>query len=257
MSAPTCCLWSTDADGEVPVTEHEETDRLLNESASQRRASDELEVAASAVAAVAVSLLDVDAVGLALHGRNGAVTRLSATSGLIGRLDRIQADLGQGPGLASFDVGAERFVADVNADQRYPAWSRAAGSLGMLSVYMTALTPLRDHGVSLDLYSHRAHGIGSVTVAAVAALALPAALDLGSMQRAQDVHATLLLRELVGQAQGILMERHGLTASRAAAALREWSRETGTPLPELALAVTTGVDLPLHSDLDAPVETDP
>ena len=256
MSGPTCWLQATGADGEVPVTEHEETERLLSESASVPRTFDELGVAAAAVAAVAVSLLDVDAVGLALHGRDGTVTRLSATSGLIGRLDRVQADLGQGPGLAYFDVGAERFVADVGTDQRYPAWSRAAANLGMLSVYMTALAPLRDHGVSLDLYSHRAHGIGTLTVAAVAALALPAALDLGTMERVQDVQANLRLRELVGQAQGILMERRGLTASQAAVALRRWSRETGTPVPELALAVTTGVDLPLLPDPDATVETD-
>jgi len=226
------------------VTEHEGTAHPLSEPDSALRAADRLAITAAAVTGVAFGLLDVDAVGLALHARNGEVIRVSATSGLIGRLDRVQAELGQGPGLAPFDAGSERFVADMREDQRYPDWSSAAYRLGMLSVYMTALAPFPEHGVSLDLYSHHAHGIGAATVAAVAALAHPAALDLGPVGRAQDLHEALNTRALVGQAQGILMERHGLTAAQAMAAMRSWSRDTTTAVRDLALAVTEGADLP-------------
>ncbi len=239
------------------MTDHEGPEGPPPGLASVLHASDQLAVAAAAVATVAVHLLEVDAVGLALHGRDGGVTRLSATSGLIGRLDRIQADLGQGPGLASFDVGSERFVADVRVDQRYPEWSRAAAQLGMLSVHMTALAPLRDFGVSLDLYSHRAGGIGAVTVAAVAALALPAALDLDAVGRLRSVQDSLRTRELVGQAQGIIMERRGLSALQAMEVLRRESREDDTTLRALSLAVTEGTALLGAPDAVTATETEP
>lgn len=247
-SAPTCGLQTTVADGEVLVTDQEWTERPGIMAASADRVPDHLLVAATAVAAVAVGLLDVDAAGLALHGPDGTVIRLSATSGLIGRLDRVQADLEQGPGRARFDVGSERFVADAGVDLRYPEWSQAAARLGMLSIHMTALSPFRDHGVSLDLYSHRPHGIGSATVAAVAALALPAALDLGNAARARELQDALVERETIGQAQGILMERHGWSAPQALAELRRRSRVAGSPVRDQARGVVADADAHLDGD---------
>ncbi|MFC4784095.1 ANTAR domain-containing protein [Nocardioides sp. MAHUQ-72] len=207
-------------------------------------ASDQLTVAASAVTSVVLGLLDVDAVGLALHGPGGSLVRLSATSALVDRLDRTQADLGEGPGLGVFDVGSERFMADARVDERWPGWSRAAVGLGLLSVHMTALAPLRGHGVSLDLYSHRAHGITAATVAAVAALSLPSALDLAAIGRLDLLERTMRARQVLGQAQGILMERHELTAPQAQEVLDRRASGTGLTVDVLARSVAQGVPMP-------------
>ena len=61
------------------------------------------------------------------------------------------------------------------------------------------------------------------------------------MEQLQQAVAT---RDVIGQAKGMLMERHGLDADRAFAVLVRYSRDTNTRLRDVAEALVTTRSLP-------------
>jgi len=71
-------------------------------------------------------------------------------------------------------------------------------------------------------------------VAVTVLLATFAALALADAQRADQMHDALSNRDVIGQAKGILMERHGVTATAAFGVLSRVSQAENTKLAEIA-----------------------
>jgi len=65
-------------------------------------------------------------------------------------------------------------------------------------------------------------------------LATFAALALAEAQRADQMHDALGNRDIIGQAKGILMERHGVTAAAAFGVLSRVSQAENMKLAEIA-----------------------
>jgi GAF domain-containing protein len=74
-----------------------------------------------------------------------------------------------------------------------------------------------------------------------AALALAASLNAEGLRLAMDT------RKRIGQAQGILMERHGLDEDQAFAVLRRYSQNNNVKLRDLAEHLVETKELPHHS----------
>jgi AmiR/NasT family two-component response regulator len=68
---------------------------------------------------------------------------------------------------------------------------------------------------ALSLYADQPAAFSDLHERVTVLLATFAALALGEAQRADQLHDALANRDVIGQAKGILMERHGVTADAA------------------------------------------
>lgn len=161
------------------------------------------------------------------------------------RGDAWQHDLSEGPGLESVRRQVPVVSQDLRADPRWRAWGpRAVEWLGMRSVVSVPLDA-RGGGVgALNLYADhpQAWDPGQRTLAA--ALAGQVAVAAADARLLDSRTAALLARRSVGQAQGLVMERFGLTAEQAFDYLQRLSADLGVGLPHLAERLVETRDLP-------------
>lgn len=136
-------------------------------------------------------------------------------------------------------------VDDVLVDPRWPEWGAAVAARGYRSALAVPLAARdRDLGV-LTLWSQR---VGAFRRhdddEALAVLVRHVAVAVADLLASHDLSAARESRTLVGQAQGILMERHGLDADRAFAVLRRHSQQGNLKLADVAHQLVTTRQLP-------------
>ena len=189
-----------------------------------------------------------DAACISVRGPDGTMHPAACSDEFAADADGLQVRLGEGPCLDAVrpDPAHTRpesmVVADLTAEHRWPRWGPAATALGIQVVVAQRLFTDRTVG-SISLYGRHSSGWGhsvledAQTVAAVASVVLAQVCTERNLRRAIDS------RGLIGQAQGMLMQRHGLTAESAFAVLRRYSQQHNTKLVVLAEQLTTTGDL--------------
>jgi GAF domain-containing protein len=206
--------------------------------------------AAERIVSLAVQTMDsCDDAGLC-----GARTQPSPLepSALMTALERLQTDAEQGPCQEVLAGLALVYVPDLLDDQRWPLFSPAAARLGMRSALAYRLQVEGETLGALQLYAHlpgafnareRAQGL---IFASYAALALTLARDRQAEEtRIGNLETALTSREIIGQAQGILMERERITADQAFQLLRLSSQHLNRKLSAVAQdIVDTGTTPP-------------
>jgi hypothetical protein len=172
--------------------------------------------------------------------RAGRVITPALTCPVVAELDALQLRLGEGPGL---DAMAERttfYAEDLNGDPRWPTFGPQAAGAGVRSLLALCLAGDGTMG-ALNLYARYPLAFGALDRARGVVLAGLAGLALGlaeahekQVRRAENLRQALVTRELIGQAQGILMERERITAEQAFEILRAASQNLNTKLWEVA-----------------------
>ncbi|MFC7548115.1 GAF and ANTAR domain-containing protein [Plantactinospora sp. GCM10030261] len=158
----------------------------------------------------------------------------AASSDLVRRVDRAQYDVGEGPCLSALYDHRTVRMADVDTERRWPRFTRRAAALGVGSMLSCQLYLVRDDLGALNLYAEEPHAFTdesehiALLFAAHAAVAMADALRLDQMSRALDI------RDVIGQAKGILMERYRLTDQRAFAVLMRTSQNENVKLVDVA-----------------------
>lgn len=168
-----------------------------------------------------------------VQGR-GSVTA-AAPSGELSRLvDAIQERFQQGPGLDAARKRATVRVCDMATETRWPQFTRAAlaqGLEGMLSIQLYVES--QDLG-ALNLFSRQRNAFSDesehvgLMFAAHAAVAYAGACETGKLAR------RVITQQLIGQAQGILMERFKVMDHKAFAMLVKASQHTNAKLRDVA-----------------------
>ena len=163
------------------------------------------------------------------------------TSPLIAELDHLQASLGEGPCVDTLGGANGVYVADLTETTVWPQFSPPAAEAGLRSVLAFRLFTETETLGALQLYARlpaafnandRAQGL---IFAAHASLALAAAQTNATGQaRIDHLQVALASREIIGQAQGILMERERITADQAFALLRKSSQHLNVKLRDIA-----------------------
>ncbi|MFE4696163.1 GAF and ANTAR domain-containing protein [Streptomyces sp. NPDC056738] len=171
--------------------------------------------------------------------RRGEVKALAATGDVVRRADRIQQDLQEGP---CFDAVTEREQLYAIEDLRRPheKWSRFAPELrklGMGSMMGFLLFTDDDALGALNLYSRRPNMFDESAQRAGWVLASHAAVALSSARTHQQLGDALETRHEIGEAMGILMERHGLGEEEAFAVLKKASQDHNIKLRDIARKV--------------------
>ena len=167
------------------------------------------------------------------------VLTAAASAPLVAELDRLQVSTGEGPCLDVVNGGGSAYATDLAADPRWPRFGPAAAEAGIRSALAFRLS---ERPVSaLNLYARMLSAFGStdratgLIFAALAGIALEAAEGRAQDQRQLDnLHQALRTRELIGQAQGILIEREHITGEQAFDVLRRASQHLNIKVREVA-----------------------
>jgi anti-anti-sigma factor len=197
------------------------------------------------VAEYARSAVHCDEVGVTITRRNKIETAAS-TSMIVRKADEFQQSLREGPGVDVRDADALSYVIieDTLADDRWPRWTERVALLGLRSILSVRLhSDERTYGV-LNLYSTapgaftRSDAAVAMTFARHASVALAASEEVFNLKIAVDS------RNLLGQAQGILMERFKISSDRAFDVLRRYSQTSNVKLSIIAQQVVDEQQLP-------------
>jgi GAF domain-containing protein len=169
-----------------------------------------------------------------------SVSAQVGTDPIVDEVDALQLSIGQGPCL---DAAAQKltFYADeLGTDPRWPEFGREAEAKGLRS--LLAL-PMATDGTlgALNLYARYPQAFGVIDrargllLASMVRFACSAARSHEDEERrAENLHAALITRELIGQAQGILIERERISADQAFHVLRQASQHLNVKLREVA-----------------------
>jgi GAF domain-containing protein len=179
-----------------------------------------------------------DAAGI-LIVEAGTARTLAASSRLASTIDDMQINAGEGPCVDAATSGATFFAQDLTDDDRWPTFARSA--LGERVRCVLAYSLSAERLSALNLYARLPTAFGvtdraqAQLFATLARLALDSATERAAEEyRSENLREALRTRELIGQAQGILMERERITADQAFDVLRRASQHVNRKLREIA-----------------------
>ena len=190
--------------------------------------------------------LGADHAGITLIRRGGRLQTVAPTDQLVEDADALQYELNQGPCHDSAWEGKTLVVQDLAVDPRWPVWAPRAVGLGIGSALgVELLNKAEDRRLgSVNLYWERPRVFTSDEVELAHLISRHAAIALVASLNAEGLRMALEGRKRIGQAQGILMERHGLTEDQAFAVLRRYSQDNNVKLRDLAVHLVETHHLP-------------
>ena len=164
-----------------------------------------------------------------------------------GRADKLQYDLEEGPCLDAIWEQETFRIDDMTAEERYPRWARAVveetGVRSSLSLQLFTDAEQNSLG-ALNLYSPQPKAFDAETRGVGLAFAAQAAVALRSAQTAEHLRSGMATRNLIGMAQGILMERLKITPEQAFGVLSRLSMESNVKLREVARRLVETGEIP-------------
>jgi hypothetical protein len=187
----------------------------------------------------------VDAAGLSLSERragNPAPRSSVVTDPFAGACESLQLRLGEGPALERDLDGDVVVVDDLAEHSRWPALTARLFRLGVRALVTCRLTGERMAPARLNLYAR--HPLPPQARQAAELYVVHAAIAMNHAYEVENLVAAMTTRERIGQAVGMLMNRHRLESERVFEVLVRVSQELNVKLRDLAEIV-----------LDTPVDT--
>jgi hypothetical protein len=192
--------------------------------------------------AVDLSVLTIEACEFAsaFLVQGGAVTTAVSTDPIVAEIDALQFRAGEGPSLDAMEHKLNFYADELGADPRWPAFGPLAAAKGMRSLLALPMAADGTLG-AINLYARYPQAFGVIDRARGLLLAAMASFVSSTARshedeerRAANLHAALVTRELIGQAQGILIERERISADQAFHILRQASQHLNIKLREVA-----------------------
>jgi len=200
---------------------------------------------------MAVQTGPCDAASITMLGPNKWLDTVAASDDLVQQADRLQYETAEGPCLDAVWTNGVFIVPSMAADGRWPRWAPQAADLGIgasISVHLFTDAKLG----SLNLYSLAPRDFTDTDIENARIIAAQASVVLAFTRTKQNLWRTIDVRNLIGQAQGILMQRYGLTAEKAFAVLRRYSQHHNIKLSVLAEQLAATGYLPGLDDISQP-----
>jgi GAF domain-containing protein len=176
--------------------------------------------------------------------RGREIDTASATDEVIREADKAQERLGEGPCLQAVWDKTTYVVDDTVGDPRWPAFGPIAAELGLRSMLSVRLHTTEQTLGALNFYSSTARVFDDDDIALAHVFAQHASVALAVAKREKGLRQAIDARHLIGQAQGILMERYGLNADKAFAVLRRYSQDNNVKLRVVAERIISTRRLP-------------
>lgn len=199
----------------------------------------------TALAAKTVAKADGVSVTLERHGR---VMTVAASDDAVKEMDRHQYETGEGPCLAAKSEGRWFYVESLAEESRWPNFVPLAFEQGIRSILSSPLLTRQHPQGALNIYSstERAFGTSQQELAALFAeqaseiltAAEPVLTDEQFNERFADA---LTARQVIHEAQGVLMERDRLSADAAMRALHRGARTAQVTVVDYATEIVCSI----------------
>ncbi|MFC1413358.1 GAF and ANTAR domain-containing protein [Streptacidiphilus sp. N1-12] len=183
--------------------------------------------------------------GVSLLGSDGSLTSPAYTDPTVLQLDQLQAELDQGPSLEAMRGSQSQVlqIDDIAQEQRWPAFTRGAGALGIGSMLACRISTGGTPAAALNLHAGRPSAFNDEAVELAVVFAVHASLALVNAGLVESLRRSMESRQAIGEATGILMERHRVTSQKAFELLVEASQRLNVKLRDIAARVVeTGQD---------------
>lgn len=189
------------------------------------------------VETAARSLPGIEHVGITIAGRDGTMETRAGTDQLVWDLDKVQYELGEGPCIHAILDEPVTTVEYASREQRWPRFIARAVEMGLQSqLGMRLFTEAETIG-ALNMYSTSAETIDPDVAHMAELFAAQASIALGRTRREEQLTTAMQTRKVIGQAIGILMERHSVDEDRAFAYLTRVSSHTNIKLRDVAAEI--------------------
>jgi GAF domain-containing protein len=235
-------VWRVDRIGGVPATAD-----VFARLAVELYDTPGLDETIEAVVEFALQAVCCTHAGIALHQR-GAVRIAAVTDPVIEAMYQLQLDAGDGPLISALTDQAMVRVRDAAEETRWPEWSATMTGLGLRSVLHLPLRVGAQAVGVLSLYHTEPHAFSADDEAVAHILARHASVAVASAWQEATLAEAVDARKLIGQAMGILMERHGVDDDRAFAILRRYSQDHNIKLRDVAQQLIDTRKLPTRRE---------
>jgi len=176
-----------------------------------------------------------DYAGISVVHRNGAIDTPAATDELPRRGDALQYELGEGPCLDAIWHYDTVISANLAEEDRWTKWApRVAAELGVWSMLCLRLFTSTELVGGLNLYSKEMDAFDEDDAYTGTYLAAQIAVAVAETQQQDGLRIGALNRTIIGQAQGILMERYNIDAEEAFNVMRRVSQDNSIKLIRVA-----------------------
>jgi GAF domain-containing protein len=174
--------------------------------------------------------------GIVLMRSKNRMETCAPTSERLRAVHDLQLSLREGP---SYEVIADDHpgsivIGDTASDPRFPLWGRCAADAGLRSVITSVLRTRDDRFGSLNVYARQPHAFDLDDLEAIDVFARRAARAIVIAEEAHGREVALDSRKLIGQAQGMLMERFAIDGERAFELLVRLSQQHNVKLRSVA-----------------------
>ncbi len=197
-----------------------------------------------------------DGVSVSLR-RRGQLSTVAATDETISSMDAAQYDTGEGPCVDASTQGHGFHAESLDSERRWPSFTPRARTLGIRAILSSPLLVEHRPVGALNIYSRTpaAFAPEARTLASKLAVETSTILNGAETDETGDYLSLRFLgalraREVIAQAQGVLMEREGLAEHDAYSVLRRLSLERGRPLQDRAEHIVESTRRPDAPGLD-------
>ncbi len=189
-----------------------------------------------AVSLAGAAVGGADGVSVSLR-RRGILTTVAATDQTISTMDASQYQTGEGPCVDASTHGHRFHAESLERETRWPAFTPRARALGIQAILSSPLLveqhpvgALNIYSLTPSAFSVRDQELAAAFAAQASSLLSDAEANLSDEDLSIRFQGALRAREVIAQAQGVLMEREGISENDAYGALRRFSLGNGRPL---------------------------
>jgi GAF domain-containing protein len=156
------------------------------------------------------------------------------TDPIVAELDQLQTDLGEGPCVTVLREHHTVHITDMSAETRWPPFAQRATTLGVHSLLAFQLFVRTENLGTLNLYGDAPGAFTDESLLVGGALAQHAAVAMVGATAVSQLKSALAIRDLIGQAEGVLMQRNNLTGIQAFEALTRAAQTSQMKLVDVA-----------------------
>lgn len=174
------------------------------------------------------------AAGITQVHRRQRIEVPAATNETAERLHTLQYELGDGPCMDAAWEHHTVQIDDMTVEKRWPRFAAQATRMGVRSMLCLQLFTHEDTLGALNLFSDRPRAFDEHDRELGLIFASHAAVALAGAQKEAGLEAAVRTRQIIGEASGILSERHDVTTTDAFRMLVKVSQDHNIKLRELA-----------------------
>lgn len=226
---------TVDARERAAMTTELEVAQMFGEIARALAAHENMQVTLQKVVDLAIEHLHgCEYAGISRIERR-KITSPASTGDVPRVIDRLQAELDQGPCLDAIRQHEVFQTGDLEHEARWPVFSqRAHEETGVRSILSLRLFIEEDTMGALNLYSTHSDAFDDTDVALGSVFAAHAAVAMQSTRREAQLEEKVASRDVIGRAKGILMARHHVTDDEAFMMLRRASQQLNQKVVRVA-----------------------